>query len=130
MFVPDLNQSTDWSFPIPLLYGPGRLAELGALCRSHGVTNALIVTDRASRDLPFVQGALDALAHTLSLAISLCLHPSQLPSSPLPFVPCAKPPVNLRFVVRPSPPAVVDREPSPQALESFYELAVPVSGVA
>ena len=30
MFVPDLNQSYDWSFPIPLLYGPGRLAELGA----------------------------------------------------------------------------------------------------
>ncbi|MGB0482051.1 MAG: iron-containing alcohol dehydrogenase [Alphaproteobacteria bacterium] len=62
MFVPDLNQSYDWSFPIPLLYGPGRLAELGALCQCHGVTNALIVTDRASRDLPFVQGALDALA--------------------------------------------------------------------
>ena len=36
MFVPDLNQSTDWSFPIPLLYGPGRLAELGRCASATG----------------------------------------------------------------------------------------------
>lgn len=57
----DFSQAQDWTFPVPIAYGPGRLAELGEICRAQGASNPLIVTDRASRDLPFVQGALDAL---------------------------------------------------------------------
>ena len=58
----DFSADYDWSFPVPVLYGPGRLAELGTICAGNGMRNPLVVTDRASAHLPFVQGALDALA--------------------------------------------------------------------
>lgn len=51
----------DWSFPVPIHYGPGRIAELGAICRQAAMRRPLIVTDRGSRDLPFVAKALTAL---------------------------------------------------------------------
>jgi len=51
----------DWSFPVPIRYGPGRLAELAALCRAAGMTRPLVVTDRGSKDLPFVASALGTL---------------------------------------------------------------------
>lgn len=44
----------DWSFPVPIVYGPGRLGEIGARCLSVGIVAPLIVTDRSSRQLPFV----------------------------------------------------------------------------
>jgi alcohol dehydrogenase class IV len=44
----------DWSFPVPIAYGPGRLKEIGALCRRAGMSNPLIVTDRSSSELSFV----------------------------------------------------------------------------
>lgn len=44
----------DWSFPVPIAYGPGRLAELGQRCAAMGIRNPLIVTDRGSRKLPFI----------------------------------------------------------------------------
>lgn len=44
----------DWSFPVPIAYGPGRLAELGQRCAAMGIRNPLIVTDHGSRKLPFV----------------------------------------------------------------------------
>jgi alcohol dehydrogenase class IV len=44
----------DWSFPIPIAYGPGRLQEIGDFCRAAGMTKPLIVTDRGSADLPFL----------------------------------------------------------------------------
>ena len=55
-------EPADWSFPIPIKYGPGRISELGLLCRQSGVSRPLIVTDRGSRDLPFIAKALAALA--------------------------------------------------------------------
>ena len=51
----------DWTFPIPIKYGPGRISELGLLCRQSGVARPLVVTDRGSRDLPFVAAAFAAL---------------------------------------------------------------------
>ena len=51
----------DWTFPVPIKYGPGRISELGSLCRQSGVSRPLIVTDRGSRDLPFVATAFAAL---------------------------------------------------------------------
>jgi len=50
----DMLKPQDWTFPVPIAYGPGRLAEIGAKCLSLGITNPLIVTDRGSRDLPFI----------------------------------------------------------------------------
>ena len=44
----------DWTFPVPIAYGPGRLAEIGHRCADMGVRNPLIVTDSGSRDLPFI----------------------------------------------------------------------------
>lgn len=41
-------------FPVPIKYGPGRIAELGVLCAAAGCRKPLIVTDRATVKLPFV----------------------------------------------------------------------------
>jgi alcohol dehydrogenase class IV len=45
----------DWTFPVPIRYGPGRLSELGAVCQELGIKNGLIVTDRGSSGLPFIE---------------------------------------------------------------------------
>jgi alcohol dehydrogenase class IV len=44
----------DWSFPVPIKYGPGRLEEIGDHCIMIGVHNPLIVTDCGSHKLPFI----------------------------------------------------------------------------
>ena len=43
----------DWSFPIPIAYGPGRIAEIVDQCLQHGIRKPLIVTDKGSEKLPF-----------------------------------------------------------------------------
>ena len=48
----NLLEAQDWTFPIPIAYGPGRLKEIGRMCSTTGMTRPLIVTDRGSRDLP------------------------------------------------------------------------------
>lgn len=45
----------DWSFPVPIHYGPGRLREIAALCQAAGMSRPLIVTDRGSAALPFIK---------------------------------------------------------------------------
>lgn len=57
----DILVPADWTFPIPIKYGPGRIGDLGLLCRQSGVSRPLIVTDRGSQDLPFVGAAFSAL---------------------------------------------------------------------
>lgn len=44
----------DWTFPVPIAYGPGRLSEIGSICVENEITNPLIVTDRGSCELPFI----------------------------------------------------------------------------
>ena len=44
----------DWTFPVPIAYGPGRLAEIGYHCQKLGISNPLIVTDKGSHHLPFI----------------------------------------------------------------------------
>jgi alcohol dehydrogenase class IV len=44
----------DWTFPVPIAYGPNRLSEIGQRCAALGLHNPLIVTDRGSRTLPFI----------------------------------------------------------------------------
>ena len=52
----------DWFFPIPIAYGPGRLAEIGQRCKALGVRNPLIVTDHGSRNLGFIARLVDLLS--------------------------------------------------------------------
>lgn len=44
----------DWSFPVPIAYGPGRLKEIAGMCRDAGMARPLVVTDRGSAGLPFL----------------------------------------------------------------------------
>ena len=50
----DILEPQDWTFPIHIAYGPGRLGEIGQHCTALGLRNPLIVTDKGSRDLPFI----------------------------------------------------------------------------
>lgn len=50
----DILEPQDWTFPIHIAYGPGRLGEIGQHCAALGLRNPLIVTDKGSRDLPFI----------------------------------------------------------------------------
>ena len=50
----DILEPQDWSFPIPIAYGPGRLSAIGQRCAAMGLLNPLIVTDNGSRNLPFI----------------------------------------------------------------------------
>ena len=54
--------SHDWIFPVPIAYGPGRVAEIGQKCVALGVRNPLIVTDRGSRELTFISRLVDHLS--------------------------------------------------------------------
>ncbi len=58
----DLLQPADWTFPVPVTFGPGRISELGRLCRDAGSSRPLLVTDRGSVDLPFMAKAVDSLS--------------------------------------------------------------------
>lgn len=67
---PTMLAAQDWGFPVPIAYGPGRLAEIGPRCLNLGIRNPLIVTDRGSRDLPFI-ARLQTLLHDAGLKTAL-----------------------------------------------------------
>jgi len=50
----NLIKPQDWTFPIPIAYGPGRLKEIAVMCSGAGMSKPLIITDRGSRTLPFI----------------------------------------------------------------------------
>ena len=58
----DLLEPQDWIFPVPIAYGPGRLSEIGTRCTAMGVRSPLIVTDRGSAGLPFIDRLQTLLA--------------------------------------------------------------------
>ena len=45
----------DWSFPVPSAYGPGRINEIADHCLKLGIKHPLIVTDKGSSELPFLE---------------------------------------------------------------------------
>ena len=53
--------NADWSFPIPIYYGPDRIKELPNLCKLNNLSRPLIVTDRGSATLPFINNLLKDL---------------------------------------------------------------------
>ena len=58
----DLLVSQDWTFPVPIAYGPGRFSEIGKHCVREDISNPLIVTDRGSKALPFIDEARNYLS--------------------------------------------------------------------
>ena len=52
--IDDILKKQDWTFPIPIAYGPDRFCEIGKLCIANGIKKPLIVTDRGSQDLHFI----------------------------------------------------------------------------
>lgn len=56
--------TANWGFPTSIRVGPGRLAELPAMCRELGFERPLLVTDPGVRDLPMIGETLDALNGT------------------------------------------------------------------
>ena len=65
-----LSENSDWGFPIPIAYGPGRLNEIGEFCGKFKVSNPLIVTDSGSKELSFVS-RLAALLENSSIKSKL-----------------------------------------------------------
>lgn len=50
-----------WNYPTRVLFGPGRIAELGAACATAGITRPLLVTDAGLKDADITARALDVL---------------------------------------------------------------------
>ena len=57
----EILKPQDWTFPIPIAYGPGRLSEIGQSCKAMGLSKPLMVTDKGSCDLPFISQLKDFL---------------------------------------------------------------------
>ena len=54
-----LNQ--DWTFPTSIRYGPERIKELIEICNQKGIKRPMIVTDKGSKDLNFINDILSDL---------------------------------------------------------------------
>ena len=57
----EILKSHDWTFPIPIAYGPGRINEISKICQSLNINKPLIVTDKSSQDLPFIADLISLL---------------------------------------------------------------------
>ena len=57
-------ESQDWTFPIPIAFGPGRLEEIGKFCVELEVKKPLIVTDSGSANLPFLSELKEKLSNS------------------------------------------------------------------
>ena len=55
-------ENHSWSFPVPIEYGLGRIEEIGNFCLAKNCSRPLVVTDRGSVELPYVNKLLDSLA--------------------------------------------------------------------
>ena len=51
----NFQDSADWTYPVPIHYGPGRIAELPEIFKKNNLKRPLIVTDKGSSDLPFIK---------------------------------------------------------------------------
>ncbi len=51
----------NWGYPTPIKFGAGRISELAEACKTIGMKNPLLVTDKGLANLPITQNALDIL---------------------------------------------------------------------
>lgn len=56
-----MNLTATWSYPTRVLFGAGRIAELGQACAEAVMRNPLLVTDRGLAGLPVTAATLDLL---------------------------------------------------------------------
>jgi 4-hydroxybutyrate dehydrogenase len=56
-----MNLVGNWSYPTAIRFGAGRISEIADACRSTGMTNPLLVTDRGLADMEITQNTLDLL---------------------------------------------------------------------
>ena len=60
--MPHSVPNRNWSYPTPIKFGVGRIAELAEQCKAVGLKKPLLVTDKALASLPITAAALDSLA--------------------------------------------------------------------
>ena len=51
----------NWTFPVPIRYGPGRIKELFEICQNKGIKKPLVVTDNGSKNLKFIENLFNDL---------------------------------------------------------------------
>ncbi|MBB4120132.1 iron-containing alcohol dehydrogenase [Martelella radicis] len=56
-----MSFTANWSYPTTIKFGAGRIAELADACKSLGMTNPLLVTDKGLASLPITKDALRIL---------------------------------------------------------------------
>ncbi len=56
-----MTLTATWSYPTRVLFGPGRIRELGAACAEACIRRPLLVTDRGLASMGITQGGLDIL---------------------------------------------------------------------
>lgn len=52
--------TSNWNYPTAVKFGPGRIRELAAHCKAHGILRPLLVTDGGLAKLPMVSDAVAA----------------------------------------------------------------------
>ena len=61
MSIDPKTLTRNWNYPTSVRFGPGRIAELPAVCKELGMQRPLLVTDPGLRKLPIVESALASL---------------------------------------------------------------------
>ena len=57
----NLLDRQQWNFPIPIAYGLGLLSEIHTFCHNANMSKPLIVTEKSTRNLPFIEDILQTL---------------------------------------------------------------------
>ncbi|QQM32015.1 iron-containing alcohol dehydrogenase [Martelella lutilitoris] len=57
-----MSFTANWSYPTTIKFGAGRIAELADACKSLGMANPLLVTDKGLASLPITRNALKILS--------------------------------------------------------------------
>ncbi|MEM7520575.1 MAG: iron-containing alcohol dehydrogenase [Pseudomonadota bacterium] len=56
-----MTLTATWSYPTPIRFGPGRIAEIADACAAAGIAKPLLVTDRGLKDMEITRRTLDLL---------------------------------------------------------------------
>jgi len=56
-----MNLTGNWGYPTPIKFGAGRIVELAEACKTTGMKNPLLVTDKGLARLPITQNALNIM---------------------------------------------------------------------
>jgi len=67
-----MSFTSNWNYPTPIKFGPGRIRELAQHCTAAGITRPLLVTDAGLARLPMVAEALAGLKATGLAAALFC----------------------------------------------------------